>query len=196
MKRLGLLMLILQLAVLQGAAAGSRFALIRFEDILSELAAYKSANETMLVELSKIPENTRNVQLQKALKELDGLLTELKNSPAGQTKTKEKLARKASSLQQEAESLRVDYAEFEAREMKRIKRRMLDSLIVLQGQIRQAAVTIVEERGFDCLFEIKGNSNTSMPVLIYAKTPIDITGDVLAALKAAEPPAADPKTPE
>lgn len=189
-------MLILQLAVLQGAAAGSRFALIRFEDILSELAAYKSANETMLVELSKIPENTRNVQLQKTLKELDGILTELKSSTTGQTKTKEKLARKASSLQQEAESLRVDYAEFEAREMKRIKRQMLDSLIVLQGQIRQAAVTIVEERGFDCLFEIKGNSNTSMPVLIYAKTPIDITGDVLAALKAAEPPAGDPKKPK
>ena len=54
----------------------------------------------MLVELSKIPENTRNVQLQKTLKELDGLLTELKNSPASQTKTKEKLARKASSLSQ------------------------------------------------------------------------------------------------
>ena len=195
MKRLGLLMLILQLAVLQGAAAGSRFALVRFEDILGELAAYKSANETMLVELSKIPENTRNVQLQKTLKELDGLLTELKNSTTSQRKTKEKLARKAIALQQEAESLRVDYAEFEAREMKRIKRRMLDSLIVLQGQIRQAAVTIVEERGFDCLFEIKGNSNTSMPVLIYAKTPIDITGDVLAALKAAEPPAADPQKP-
>lgn len=185
-------MLILQLAVLQGAAAGSRFALIRFEDILSELAAYKSANETMLVELSKIPENTRNVQLQKTLKELDGLLTELRSSTTGQ-KAKEKLARKASSLQQEAETLRVDYAAFETREMKRIKRRMLDSLIVLQGQIRQAAVTIAEERGFDCLFEIKGNSNTSMPVLIYAKTPIDITGDVLAALKATEPPAGDSK---
>jgi len=193
MKWFGFLIAIFHL-VLQAAPGESRFALVRFDEITNELAGFRIANEAMEAELKKIPSDPRNVQLQQVLKELDGVLGQLHDAATGPDRDmKMELAVKAEGLRQEAEALRQDFAAFEAKEVKKIKRRMLDTILALQEQIKQAAVKVAKDRGFDCLFEIKGNSNTSLPVLIYVKTPSDITGDVLAILKAAESP--EPEKP-
>lgn len=196
MKRLGLWFLILQLATLQWAAAESRIAVLRFEDILSEMADYQRASEKMVAELDKIPLDSRNTQLQKTIKELDKLLTQLNGSTTVGKRGRAELIKKVINLRQEAETLRVDYEAYDRRETKRIKQQMLDALTGIHRRIREAAAAVAEERGYDCLFEIKGSSNTSLPVLVYAKDPLDITADVLAALQAAEPakPAKSPNT--
>lgn len=200
MKWLGLIIVIFQL-VLQAASGETRFALVRFDEITNELAGFRLANEAMEAELKKVSADSRNVQLQETLKELDGVLGQLHEAATSPDRTmKIELAVKAEGLRQEAEGLRQDFAAFEAKEVKRIKRQMLDTILGLQERIKQVAVKVAKDRGFDCLFEIRGNSNTSLPVLIYVKTPSDITGDVLAILKAEEPPASEkppqPPTPE
>ena len=191
MKRLGLLLMMLHL-VLQPVAGETRFAVLRFEDVTSELPSYKAANERMEIQLEQISKDPRNVQMQKTMTELEGVLKQIAGlTPTTDRATRVELASKAESLRKEADALRTDFAAFEATEVRRIKREMLDALKPIQSRVRKMAAKVAEERGFDCLFETKGNSNTSTSVLVYAKNPFDITGDVLAALKAEEPPAPD-----
>jgi Skp family chaperone for outer membrane proteins len=111
--------------------------------------------------------------------------------------TREEIMAKVESLKLETESLHADLTEFEKRENLRIKRKALAEIESIEARVQAVVVRIAKERGFDCVFEVQGRSNSSLPCIIYAKNPADITDDVLAALMAEEKsPKADVANPD
>jgi Skp family chaperone for outer membrane proteins len=189
MKCLGLLLMTIHLLLLP-VAGETRFAVIKFRDVMDGLESFKAASKRMEASMEGINKDQRFLQMQQTKAELDEVLKQIGKLPQETAQAaRVELATKAESLRKELEALQRDFARFEADSSLRIRREFLESLKPIQNRIREAATKVVEERGFDCLFEVQGNSNTSLPVMVYVKNPTDITGDVLAALKAEEPPA-------
>lgn len=197
MTRLGSIFSFLLISVL-AASAGTRFALVRFDDVTSELPSYKAAFEVMMKELDGIPNDPRNVQFQKVLAELNKVLTQIKELPPNPDQNvQNSLAAKADSLNQEAESLRREYDNFKEAETIRIKRKLLDKVLAIKNRVVAAAGTVAKARGIDYVFDSTGFTNTSMPVIVCNNNATDLTADVLAAVLASEPPppAAAPAAP-
>ncbi len=169
------------------AGAQSRFAVLRFEDVTEQLPAFTAIKTWMDTEVRKISKDRRSTEFQKMLDELTRAVAEAKNLPK-QTdpKTREEIMAKVEALKVEAESLHADLTEFEKRENLRIKLKGLAEIEAIDARVLAAAARVAKERGFDCVFEAKGFSSTSMPVLVYMRNPADITEDVLAALMTAE----------
>ena len=190
MKRLGILLMMAHLFV-QPLVGQTRFAVVRFYEIAKELTAFNTVDARLKSAIVDIEKDPRFVQMQKTNVELDEILRQWKElKPETDKKVRLELATKAEALRKESQALKGDYDQFKAEEVVRIKRAMLKGVRAAQARFREVVAKVAEERGFDGVFEITGDSNTSKPVLVYAKNPTDITGDVLAILKAEEPPAA------
>jgi Skp family chaperone for outer membrane proteins len=196
MIRSGLLAALLLLTAFP-AGGQTRFAVVRFEEVTKKLPAFIGINTWMDAEIRKISQDPRSVQFQKMLDELTRAVAEARKLPR-QTEpaTREEVMAKVESLKLETESLHADLTEFEKRENLRIKRKALTEIEAIEARVQAVVVRIAKERGFDCVFEVQGRSNSSLPCIIYAKNPLDITEDVLAALMAEEKAtAADGTTP-
>lgn len=195
MKRPGILLMIALLCV-QPLVGQTRFAVVRFDEIAKELTALNTVDKRLEASIEEIHKDPRFVQLGKTGAEMEKALKELKElKPDVDKKVRVELAQKAEALRKETAALDEDCTKFKAQEVQRIKRAMLKSVKATQARCREVVAKVAEERGFDGVFEISGKSNTSKPVLVYAKNPTDITGDVLAILKAEEAAAAKPDAP-
>lgn len=201
MMRSGLIAALVLLPVFP-AAAQSRFAVLRFEDVTGELPAFTSIKSWMDEEVRKISKDPRSTQYHAALEELTRAVAEARKLPReSDPKTRVEFIARVEALKAETESLQRDLEEFEQRENLRINRQAVERIEVMEARVLEVVSRVAAERGFDCVFEAKGCSSTSMPFIVYARNPADITDDVLAALLAAEPasgedtssaPSADP----
>ncbi|MBN8460662.1 MAG: OmpH family outer membrane protein [Verrucomicrobia bacterium] len=181
------------LLCVQPLVGQTRFAVVRFDAIAKELTALNTVDKRLEAAIIGTEKDPRFVQMQKTSVELDEILKRWKElKPEADKKVRVELATKAEALRKELQALQGDYEQFKTEEVVRIKRSMLKGVRATQARFREVVAKVAEERGFDGVFEITGDSNTSKPVLVYAKNPTDITGDVLAILKAEEA-AATPK---
>jgi Skp family chaperone for outer membrane proteins len=90
---------------------------------------------------------------------------------------------------QEAKSLLDDFESFRAERNREINAEMVEGMKQRLLRIHEAAGKIAGEEGFDWVLDGSGNTNTGVPLLLYAKSPNDLTDRVLASLGKAEPAA-------
>lgn len=69
-----------------------------------------------------------------------------------------------------------------------LDRRFVEASRKLLTEVRKATEELGSERGFDLVIDSSGNTNTGLPLLLYAKDLPDLTEAVIARLNADAPP--------
>lgn len=188
------------------ASAAPRIAIVRVGEIYRDLVSTKTMNEELEKERQTIIKDERAVHLRKILTEMKELYDELaKKRGAPMDDATRKLAQNFEQKRQESQTLQHEFQLFETEKKKEINRKMVEAMRASLEKISAATVKVAGERGYDATFDISGNSNTGVPILLYAKQPEDITEQVVAVLKdsgepsvtsATDTPAGPAPTPE
>ncbi|MBC8127644.1 MAG: OmpH family outer membrane protein [Gloeobacteraceae cyanobacterium ES-bin-144] len=198
MNRISVIAILLAASALTAAAA-PRFALIRVRDIYSSLPSTEALQVQIKQEQEAIMKDQRAEELRKTLGELQALQAKLsdKNNPLDE-ETSRKLARSYEIKRQEAQTLQKEFESFRTEQEKLINTKMVSSMRASLDKIVAASNKVAKEKGFDCVFDSSGNTNTGVPFVLYSKDSADLTEDIKAALKDAAQPsaaAAKPATP-
>ncbi len=181
-----LLPLALLSLALPARAEQSRIATVRVTDVYRGLKSALDMQESLRTDREAIEKDQRAVQLNKMFEELKVLqeqFQKLQKTDGSMAAGAEKIARDFELKRQEAEALRQEFESFKEGKTKEINVRMVSEMRVILTRISDAARKVGQEKGFDVVFESAGSSNTGVPVLLYIKSAVDITPDVVAALK-------------
>lgn len=187
-----LVLLLPSLAASAASAAPPRVATVRVSDILGKLDSTAKANEDYKVNMEVIGQDKRKTALDEMMADLDLRRSKLSDNAGNiDAETRKKLLREYMLKQQEAKSLQEEYQNFTAEKRQALNTEMVANIRQRLTLIHSTAEKIAKEEGFDMVFDSSGISNTGVPLMLYAKTPNDLTERVLAALatpKATEPP--------
>lgn len=172
------------LASILTVSAAPKFALVRIKDIYSALPSTIEFQNEIKSDREMIMKDERAEQLRKIISELQGLQAQLsdKNNPLDEA-TSRKLARTYEIKRQEAQTLQQEFESFKAEKEKQINRKMVAGMRASLDLIVDASGKIAKEQGFDCVFDSSGNTNTSLPFVLFSKNPADLTDNVQAMLK-------------
>ncbi|MFT3991106.1 MAG: OmpH family outer membrane protein [Luteolibacter sp.] len=170
------------------AAAPPRFATVKVTEIYRTLPSTLEFMKRIQTDQEAIMKNERAEQLRKSITELQELQKQLqdKSTPRTQEATA-KLARDFEIKRQETETLRQEFETYREEQRKMINKIIVTEMRSTLTKITAASQKIAKEKGYDGLFDSSGESNTTVPVLLYAKNPQDITEDVKTALKTSAP---------
>ena len=176
------------------ASAAPRFALIRVKDIYSGLASTAALQQEIKMAREEIMKDQRAEDLRKIIGELQTLQARLsdKNNPLDETASR-KLARSYEIKRQEAQTLQKEFENFRAEQEKQINKKMVAGMRASLNKIMEASNRIGKEQGYDLVLDGSGNTNTSVPFVLYSKKSPDLTDDVKAALKDSAPAQAAPE---
>lgn len=193
MIRVSAMFLSLAAAFATAASAAPKFATVRIADVYRGLASTRALNESLDLERRAIIDDERAIHLRKILEELRQLNEELQKKRAAPVDdTTRKLAQAFELKRQEAQTLQQEFQIFEAGKKKEINGKMVAGMRASLAKITATAQRLAGEQGYDCAFDVSGNSNSSVPVILYSKTAKDLTEDVVAALKDEGEPTAPP----
>jgi outer membrane protein len=166
------------------AAAAPRVALIRVKEIYAGLPATAALQQEIKTEREEIMKDQRADTLRKIITELQGLQAKLsdKTNPPDE-ETSRKLARSYEIKRQEAQSLQNEFETFRSEREKQINRKMVTGMRATLDQITEISRKVAKEQGFDIVLDSSGETNTSVPFVLYQKSAPDLTGAVKAALQ-------------
>lgn len=169
--------------------AAPRFALVRVKDIYTELPSTVILQQNIKKERDGIMADQRAEELRRIIAELQSLQAQLsdKNNPLDEV-TGKKIARNYEIKRQEAQTLQQEFENFKTEQEKAINKRMVTGMRKSLDRIAAASGKLGKERGFDAVIDSSGNTNTSVPFVLYSKNAPDLTEDIRAILKDAEPP--------
>lgn len=171
------------------ATAAPGFATVRVTDIYRNLSSTQTLLTGLQKERDEILKDERGIHLRKILGELEAIQKQLQaKRDAPVDDAIRKLAQDFEVKRQEAQTLQEEFQIFDAEKKKEINRKMVLSMRSSLEKINAAARRISQEKGFEGTFDSSGNSNTGVPVILYAKNAEDITEDVIAVLKDAGDP--------
>ena len=180
---------VLRIATILAFAVGCLSAQTRIAgvDIGRAFSAYHKTEATMqeiALERVKINEDPRIDQLRE-------LATETKEAEAAVKRQDGKNEKDLLDAQRFAELKREELrasarAIKEARDTstRELDRKFVEASRVLLEDVRQAAEEIGSGRGFDIVIDSSGNTNTGLPLMLYAREMPDITEAVIARLNA------------
>lgn len=174
-------------------AAPPKVATVRVADVFRQLDTTVKANETLQAKRDAIKKDKRQIALDEILADLE--LRSKKLSEGGATidqETRKKLEREFLLKRQEAKSLQDDFESFRNEKNREINAEMVAGMRSRLDLIQTTAEKIAKEEGYDWVFDSSGQTNTGVPLVLYAKNPNDLTDRVLAALGPAK---AETKTP-
>lgn len=178
------------------AAAPPRVATVRVDDILRKLDSTAKANEDYKAKRNAISTDSRKAAVDELLAELELRRSKLAENAGIDQGTRKKLLREYMVKQQEARSLQEDFQNFSNEKQQALNAELVADIRKRLNLIHGTAEKIAKEEGYDWVFDSSGISNTGVPLMLYAKTPNDLTERVLAALQpAAAPPPTPPATP-
>jgi Skp family chaperone for outer membrane proteins len=166
------------------ANAAPRFALIRVTEIYSGLASTTTLQQEIKKELEEIMKNERAEELRKIIAELQDLQAKLtdKAKPLDEA-TNRKLARSYEIKRQEAQTLQKEFENYKAEEEKRINAKMVAGMRDTLRKITETSHKVAKDKGFQCVFDSSGSTNTGVPFVLYSKDSPDLTEDVKTALQ-------------
>jgi len=175
-------------ATTMAVAAAPRIALIRVKEIYAGLPATAALQQEIKTEREEIMKDQRADTLRKIITELQGLQAKLsdKTNPPDE-ETSRKLARSYEITRQEAQSLQNEFETFRSEREKQINRKMVSGMRATLDHITEISRKIAKEQGFDIVLDASGETNTSVPFVLYQKNALDLTGAVKAALQDAAP---------
>lgn len=178
------------LATAMTASAAPRIAVVRVKDIYTALPSTLAIQEKIKAEQAAIMKNQRADQLRKIISELQSLQAQLsdKNSPLDEA-TNRKLARTYEIKRQEAQTLQQEFENYKEEQEKLINRKMVAGMRASLNRIMEFSRNVSKERGYDLVFDSSGNTNTAVPFVLFSKDAPDLTADIQAAMKEADPKA-------
>lgn len=179
------------------AAAPPKVATVRVDDILRKLDSTAKANEEYKAKRDAISKDSRKVALDELLAELELRRSKLADNAAIDPETRKGLLREFMIKQQEARSMQEDFQNFSNEQQQVLNTQLVADIRQRLTLIHGTAEKIAKDEGYDWVFDSSGISNTGVPLMLYAKTPNDLTERVLATLQqpATPPPAAPPAPP-
>lgn len=171
-------------ATLLTASAAPRLALVRVKDIYTGLASTTALQEEIRIERDAILKDQRAEDLRKIIVELQNLQTSLsdKSKPLTEEMSR-KLARSYEIKRQEAQTLQREFENFRSEREREINRKMVSGMRASLERIVEASRKISSEKGYDLVLDSSGNTNTSVPFVLYSGKAPDLTDDVKAALE-------------
>jgi Skp family chaperone for outer membrane proteins len=182
------------LATCLASAQPPRVAVLRVHDVFRQLEATIRANEILKAKREEISKDQRLAAHSRMISDLD---LRRKQLAAANSKldaaARRKLEREYAIKSREANSLRADFESFHAERTREINAEMVAGMKERLLLIRETAEKIGRDEGFDWILDSSGNTNTGVPLLLYAKKANDITDRVIATL-AGPPPAASTTT--
>ncbi len=180
--------LLISASLALSAVAAPPFALVKVQEIYSELPSTTALQEQIKQERNQIMADQRAEKLRKIVAELQAIQSQLsdKVKPLGEAEARD-LARSYELKRQEALTLQKDFENFQADEEKKINLKMVAAMRTSLDRIAEVTRMIAKERGFATVLDSSGNSNTGVPFVLFSKDAPDITADVHAAMKDRDP---------
>ncbi|MCW1883502.1 OmpH family outer membrane protein [Luteolibacter flavescens] len=182
----------LALSVAAADAQAPRVAVVKVHEVLMNLDSTLLANEQTNARKAEINRDSRLATYNELYADLQLRRKALEES-AGKIdpEARKRLMREYTVKLQEAKSVWDDFESFRSERMREIDGEMVAGMKQRLAQIREAANKLAKEEGYDWVLDTSGNSNTGVPLILYAKNQNDLTDRVLAIL-ASEPPAPTP----
>jgi Skp family chaperone for outer membrane proteins len=200
MKRRLLGILLASATCLVATATPPRVATVKVDDILRKLDSTAKANEEFKAKREAITKDSRKAAMDEVMADLEIRRSKLADKTVqSDQETHKKLIREYMVRQQEYLSLQQDFQNFTAEKQQALNAELVAGIRQRLTLIHSTAEKIAKDEGYDWLFDSSGISNTGVPVMLYAKTPNDLTERVLTALqppKAPEPAPASAPAPD
>ena len=171
-------------------AQAPRVALLRVDDVYNRLPETSRATELLKAKRDEIDKDPRDAGSKALFAELELRRKQLQSNTNKITpEARMKLEREFVIKLREANALRADFEGFQAAKTREINAEMVAGKKQRLQLIRQTAERMAKESGYDWVLDSSGNSNTGVPLVLFAKGADDLTDRVIAAL-ATPPPAA------
>lgn len=181
-------LLALVLSTSPAPAEPPRVAVLRVADAFRQLEATSKSGELLKAKREEINKDPRLASSNAMFSELELRLNQLKSNAKIDPEARKKLEREYAIKTREANALRADFESFQAEKTREINAEMVAGMKQRLAMIRQTAEKIAAEEGFDWILDSSGNTNTGVPLLLYAKNAKDLTDRVVAALNSPPPP--------
>ncbi|MEK7953832.1 OmpH family outer membrane protein [Luteolibacter soli] len=183
----------LALSAAAADAQAPRVAVIRVSEIFNKLESTVRATAETNARKAEIDKDSRMVTYKELYADLELRKKALEeNPPKIDAETRKRLAREYAVKLQEAKSLLEDFEGFRADRMREIETDAVEGMKQRLAVIQSTAEQMAKQEGYDWVLDASGNTNTGLPLLLYAKKAHDLTDRVLASLGPAQ---ASPTTP-
>ena len=170
--------------LLTSALAEPKIALVRVRDIYLKQPSVKEARDKAVKNKQSLLTYPRTKDLQDSMSALRNIQLQISNTektPGG--KELRELIREFQIKRMETQILQEDFEKFAAEREKQINTEMVVEIRALLNRISALSQRIAREKGYDIVLDSSGESNSSVPFVLYAKDAPDLTDDVLAALE-------------
>lgn len=183
---------------LSAAAADAqtpRVAVIRVSEVFNKLESTARATAETNAKKAEIDKDSRMVTYKELYADLQLRKKALDENPSKMdAETHKRLAREYAVKLQEAKSLLEDFESFRTERVREIDTEAVAGMKQRLAIIQSTAEQFAKQAGYDWVLDASGNTNTGLPLLLYAKKPNDLTDRVLAALGPAQPASTPPAT--
>lgn len=183
---------ILSLLICVSVAAGAppKVAVVRVADIFRQLEETARENRDLQAKRDAIQRDGRLASYNEMYADLEYRRKQLAGSAGGMDgATRSRLEREFAIKRREAKLLLEAFESYRAERTREINAEMVEGMKLRLAKIQEAAGKIAAEEGFDWVFDASGNTNSGVPLLLYAKSSNDLTDRVLALLGKAQPAA-------
>lgn len=187
-------------AIALSAAAASaqapRVAVIRVSEVFNKLETTVRATAETTAKKAEIERDSRMVTYKELYADLQLRKKALEeNPPKIDAETRKRLAREYAVKLQEAKSVLEDFESFRAERVREIDTEAVAGMKQRLAVIHSTAEQMAKEEGYDWVLDASGNTNTGVPLLLYAKKTNDLTDRILATLGPAQPTAPPSSSP-
>lgn len=176
-------------------AQAPRVALLRVDDVYNRLPETARSVELLKTRRDEIDKDPRLANSKALFADLDLRRKQLQSTNSKITPdARMKLEREFMIKLREATALQADFEGYKAARTREINTEMVAGKKQRLQLIRETAERIAKESGYDWILDSSGNSNTGVPLVLYAKGADDLTDRVVAALATPQPPESASKT--
>lgn len=179
--KLSAAILSLVIAAAPAAVAAPRIAVVRVADVYKSLDATRKQQDAVAANMEALQKDRRATELLKMRNSLREQYTSLPQKPT--TAAEMAKVREYALKYREATTLQEDFNSFCEEEVRNINIRKVKEMRQSLDLIVETARKIGKDEGIDWVFDTSGNTNTSLPLVVYAKAPLDLTDRVLSALQ-------------
>jgi Skp family chaperone for outer membrane proteins len=176
-------------------AQAPRVALLRVDDVYNQLAETARSVELLKARHAEIDKDPRLANSEALIADLDLRRKQLQSINSKITPdARMKLEREFIIKLREATALQADFEGYKAARTREINTEMVAGKKQRLQLIRETAERMAKESGYDWILDSSGNSNTGVPLVLYAKGADDLTDRVVAALATPQPAESASKT--
>ena len=169
-------------------AQAPRVAVIRVSEVFNKLESTVRSTAETAARKAEIDKDSRMVTYKELYADLQLRKKALEeNPPKIDAENRKRLSREYAVKLQEAKSLLEDFESFRAEKIREIDTDAVAGMKQRLAVIQSTAEQMAKEQGYDWVLDASGNTNTGVPLLLYAKNTNDLTERVLNTLGPAQP---------